>query len=608
MFRNIFRVIATIIFWIIIGLFSLTALASLIQREFSITILFLLLSVASYKIYKFIRLKLDQTKESVGGQKDSKSPDSVWPKSILPIGGNNKARKLLYNEENIILPEFAHLKTPSHIKKEVAKLVKDEDASTRVGTGISISFKVEGLDNTQFAKDSFRYKDQPGVETEFVPLHEYWTTFESLDKSQKKWYFYWREQALKGNYLNTDLSYIILFTYELINYTFNLNAAFNVSMMVRLYEAYKDRIPKVQNYLPKWTQDMLIELGETDLALGLEGSETNQQYGTYHKFYQVFKKHEDDISKISMHQWWLIIQGYSETKFFNANKKKVYVVFKRALRLFQEVNNNIGLNLEEGWFEEKECRDNRYLYSSAVVSRKVHSYDIVYKEKFPTQYLFNEITALFRLSENVARLQSGEKRQIKVEEQVLPEGFKKKLMEEVSEDKIGDIKEEGSLVLSRFRHVKKKDQEIKESSVIPEKKPEQQETDESNVPVLDVDEVERLRKEHNTFVSEIQGETRGTDRTPMPWSEENEDIEEFINELEEVEITFLQKFEDGRQSSADVSDDLREIGVSPGVFVGRLNEKADEYLGDVIVEQQGEYFVFNEDFDEVLGLIKKESA
>ncbi len=71
-------------------------------------------------------------------------------------------------------------------------------------------------------------------------MFAYWTTFEKLDGSQKKWYFYWREQVLNGKYPDTDLSYVILFMYELMNYTFNQSSAFNISMMVRLHGAYQE--------------------------------------------------------------------------------------------------------------------------------------------------------------------------------------------------------------------------------------------------------------------------------------------------------------------------------------------------------------------------------
>ena len=57
-----------------------------------------------------------------------------------------------------------------------------------------------------------------------------------------------------------------MFTYELLNYSFNPNASFNVSMLVRLYENYVERLPKLERYLKQWIADMLYELGEQALA------------------------------------------------------------------------------------------------------------------------------------------------------------------------------------------------------------------------------------------------------------------------------------------------------------------------------------------------------
>ncbi|MDK2901986.1 MAG: hypothetical protein PWR14_890 [Thermosediminibacterales bacterium] len=58
----------------------------------------------------------------------------------------------------------------------------------------------------------------------------------------------------------------------------------------------------------------------------------------------------------------------------------------------------------------------------------------------PTDYFYNEVTALFRLSENVARLLAGVTRQLQVNEELLPPGFKEALLEEIKKlDLIEDV-------------------------------------------------------------------------------------------------------------------------------------------------------------------------
>lgn len=80
-------------------------------------------------------------------------------------------------------------------------------------------------------------------------------TFRSLNHRQKQWYFYWRSCVLSKNYIDTDLSYIFIFVYELLNYSFNKNAAFNISMLERLRDAYSSRYNTLEKYLNRWIND-----------------------------------------------------------------------------------------------------------------------------------------------------------------------------------------------------------------------------------------------------------------------------------------------------------------------------------------------------------------
>lgn len=306
---------------------------------------------------------------------------------------NISGAKPFYNEEAIILDKYAHLKTPSYILKERDALIGNYK-------------RIKQTTQTKFAHDSFKHRHRQGTKTNHIPLSVYYTTFESLNASQKVWYFYWRRQALNGNYLDTDLSYMILFAYELINYTFNPRAAFNVSMLLRLYKACKEKIPKISAYLPDWIYDMLLELGEDELAedirhLYFRGNDID--------FYRIFIRNKDDISKIPVEDWWPLLSGYSRGKFYKENELRIHTVFRLALKLFQKENEKQGLNLEEAWFETKKHSDSRILFKSALMVRQVRTIQHGYKERQASEYLTEEVTAIFRLADNVTRLLLGEK-------------------------------------------------------------------------------------------------------------------------------------------------------------------------------------------------------
>jgi len=71
----------------------------------------------------------------------------------------------------------------------------------------------------KFFADMKRFAQKDGKEVPFVPFMSYWPTYDSMNKGQQAWYFYWRSQVRQGNYIDTDLSYIFVLIYELLSGT-----------------------------------------------------------------------------------------------------------------------------------------------------------------------------------------------------------------------------------------------------------------------------------------------------------------------------------------------------------------------------------------------------
>ena len=70
---------------------------------------------------------------------------------------------------------------------------------------------------------------------------------------------------MRGHYLYADSGYVFIFVYELLNYTFNDNAEFNMSMLDRIYLNYQDKHYSLGHFLPRWIGDFCCELGEYEL-------------------------------------------------------------------------------------------------------------------------------------------------------------------------------------------------------------------------------------------------------------------------------------------------------------------------------------------------------
>ena len=86
----------------------------------------------------------------------------------------------------------------------------------------------------------------------------------------------------------------------------------------------------------------------------------------------------------------------------------------------------------------------------------------------------------------------------------------------------------------------------------------------------------------------------------------DEDFELFMEKLTKLEGDFLLGFKDLRRVKKEGINDLKARGVMMGVFMNSLNEKALDYLGDNLLEQEGDVLRLNEDFRQVLQRLAEE--
>ncbi|MEZ4510885.1 MAG: TerB N-terminal domain-containing protein [Chloroflexota bacterium] len=98
-----------------------------------------------------------------------------------------------------------------------------------------------------------------GKQASFVPFQQYWPQYTDMTKEQGKWYFYWRAQVRKQRYLNTDLSYIFVHIYELLNQIGVRDSLDGYQQLCRLWQNYHHhRYPQLNRYLLDWIADYAI--------------------------------------------------------------------------------------------------------------------------------------------------------------------------------------------------------------------------------------------------------------------------------------------------------------------------------------------------------------
>lgn len=125
---------------------------------------------------------------------------------------------------------------------------------TFVYTPITASYSY-GTSQSKFFKDMTKYENKSNAKVPFEPFMTYWPNYDSMTKNQQKWYFYWRSEVRNQNYIDTDLSYIFVYIYELLSEVGWRTPDEGYEKLMQIWGAYQERYPKLSGYLNGWTYD-----------------------------------------------------------------------------------------------------------------------------------------------------------------------------------------------------------------------------------------------------------------------------------------------------------------------------------------------------------------
>ncbi len=314
---------------------------------------------------------------------------------IFVIGDKNHNLSYLtgkfYDENNIILDKYRALKTPNYIL-------------------IQINEQLHPTKDIYFLDDmielSNKFKDKYLNNADFFPFNSYWAQIRDLNEYQLKWYLYWRKEFLNNNILDTDISYIFIFAYELICYTFNSKASFNISALEKLYNSYKDLYPKLANYLPEWIDDMLSEVGyyynmnDNDIKKIEEDSLV--------KFLTTI----NELDKTNINTW---RKHYSESKGELTNKQLTLLYgnqkfnnkFKKYASLLAKYYIDNKMDIIQRWFEIKVITEKKRLFNSIPCTLQRMEGTYKYKKYFSNSTFDHDMNQIAKLCYDLIYPQNG---------------------------------------------------------------------------------------------------------------------------------------------------------------------------------------------------------
>lgn len=109
--------------------------------------------------------------------------------------------------------------------------------------------------NDFFCRIAASLHNKAGSPCEEVHFFSYVPQYSQLNKKQLAWYLWWRDCVRKGSYPKTDVSYILLLSFEIINLGNAIDTQKGLQILLGLWSNFADDYPQLNSTLGEWICD-----------------------------------------------------------------------------------------------------------------------------------------------------------------------------------------------------------------------------------------------------------------------------------------------------------------------------------------------------------------
>lgn len=438
-----------------------------------------------------------------------------------------------------------------------------------------------------------------------IPCEYHSPTYNGLNVYQLRSYFSWRTFARKGDFKPTQISYIYLYIYELINKIGIKNDIDGLNKLLEIWHYYRKYDSKLDIYLPNWLKDYYIinnlkidykEL-EEEYPVKIKSSQkiiNEIMLGNYEnklEFYDAESDYHILKSKVMEHKYSFVIEmvipvifknldkhfntsGYSFNEIlFGGIRKSTWEPFKLAIYYHNPILNDFSFifNDNEKYFKVK----NDYYKETFVESP-------YYKPLMG--YILKSIDITLRECFKISR-------NLKLSNSMLTHALKqdKKLYEFLTDGKIIDII---NITIKKYLIENK----TKINNIINEKR-------KQNI-VIDAEKFASIRASSNRVQEKLIIEE---DEEIKPIIEEKEEFvnvsndifENLIANLNSVELEFIKKIINSENRN-DLLKFSKSNNILYEVMIENINSKALDSIGDNLIEDYGDEIIIYAEYIETI--------
>ncbi|MNB76141.1 hypothetical protein D3C75_228000 [compost metagenome] len=439
---------------------------------------------------------------------------------------------------------------------------------------------------SEFVQQAAELEDMTADEAKLVPFKSYWPSYSHMTAEQSRWYFYWRNEVRQGRFPKTDLSYIFLHVYELINGIGWREPEEGYRQLGLIWEAYRAQYKRLDQYLGSWMADFSF-VHKLDVPLSLIVARTRGLSGDLAEI-ELLRCLTSAPEQLTF-EVLTVMSDYdiSKSKFYAGEGKEAaerYIPQVVAL-IDAYVARKHGARLIEKFPPGPPVMRERYLFRSAVYDISRYGYSVLVpvvriSKLLPLRSL---ITRLFRLTENKLRELTGFRGRLKdiridpdMDELItkyLQREFRKAEQEAkgpavvIDQSKLEQLKSDSEVVRSLLT-VEAYDEPLTEQAY----EPEQNLIEEENSPEQDYGQLIEV----NTAADGETPAVQLSDGVPPEWAELNGELLPLHRK-----VLLALAADNG---SSQVNRIAAAAGTMPELVYDEINELAVNILGDLLID------------------------
>ncbi|MBE6536184.1 MAG: hypothetical protein E7677_06175 [Ruminococcaceae bacterium] len=193
-------------------------------------------------------------------QKRSFAPSSKSVDTVLITDGEKKREsgEVKITESSTVIERFIPPHTPDELRPQLAPYDEYDPESPLIHK-VSLYREPSSYNFYEdFCRTAKRLWNESATECEYVDFFSYSPQYNQLAADQLSYYLWWRENVRRGVYLKTNICYINLYTFELINTRDVIEPIEAREMMIRVLEAYRSvLLGTIPKYI-RWISDFSL--------------------------------------------------------------------------------------------------------------------------------------------------------------------------------------------------------------------------------------------------------------------------------------------------------------------------------------------------------------